>query len=396
MTCGNRACVVIDSLVNNTSSGGVRITEDISLDEVKALAREMSLKYSLFGLPRGGAKSGIRIPADANTGERERILEDFGRSMAPIVMAGIYYPGMDMNCGPEDLRTIYRGAGINPGKITDTSYFTALSVADAIRAWRESARPGRAPLNVAIEGFGSVANHLVRRLPDSDYRITAISTVAGAVSSKNGFSVDVLLSHKKEFGDDLVRRIPDARAIEKEEVLTADVDILIPSARTWTIKEENAGRVKAKLIAPIANVPYTEKAVDMLHQMGTTCLPGFVTNAGGVYASSLFENGLDLEEIEKISATYYRNAVKILLERSEKLKLSPIVLAKKVACERAEAGMYRSDAGHMRAARATLDKVRLLRRLGNTARARKIVDSLRKLCVEIGGYSEKPRGVDHT
>jgi len=390
MTGGNRACVVIDSIVNGTSSGGVRITEDISLDEVKALAREMSLKYGLFGLPRGGAKSGIRIPADTTTEEKKQILEDFGRSMAPVVVTGIYYPGMDMNCSSEDLRTIYRGAGINLGKITDTSYFTALSVADAIRAWRELARPGRAPLKVAIEGFGRVANHLVKRLPENDYRITAISTAAGAVIGENGFPINALLSYKKEFGDDLVRKIPGAKTIEKEEVLTADVDILIPSARTWTINEKNAGSVKAKLIAPIANVPYTEEAVVMLHETGIVCLPGFVSNAGSVYASSLFEDGLHLEEIEQISATYYRTAVKSLLERSEELKLSPIVLAEKVAIKRFEAKMYHSDAGYRRAVRAGLDKVRLLKKLSNSARARHIVDSLRKLSVDIGSYGEKP------
>jgi len=389
-TGGNRACVVIDSIVNGTSSGGVRITEDISLDEVKALAREMSLKYGLFGLPRGGAKSGIRIPADTTTEEKKQILEDFGRSMAPVVVTGIYYPGMDMNCSSEDLRTIYRGAGINLGKITDTSYFTALSVADAIRAWRELARPGRAPLKVAIEGFGRVANHLVKRLPENDYRITAISTAAGAVIGENGFPINALLSYKKEFGDDLVRKIPGAKTIEKEEVLTADVDILIPSARTWTINEKNAGSVKAKLIAPIANVPYTEEAVVMLHETGIVCLPGFVSNAGSVYASSLFEDGLHLEEIEQISATYYRTAVKSLLERSEELKLSPIVLAEKVAIKRFEAKMYHSDAGYRRAVRAGLDKVRLLKKLSNSARARHIVDSLRKLSVDIGSYGEKP------
>jgi glutamate dehydrogenase/leucine dehydrogenase len=390
MTGGNRACVVIDSIVNGTSSGGVRITEDISLDEVKTLAREMSLKYSLCGLPRGGAKSGIRIPANTTTEEKRQILEDFGRSMAPVVVTGVYYPGMDMNCSSEDLRTIYKGAGINLGKITDTSYFTALSVANAIQAWRELARPGRTPLNVAIEGFGSVASHLVKRLPKNDYKITAISTLTGAVISENGFTVEALLSYKKEFGDDLVRRIPDARAIEKEEVLTAEVDILIPSARTWTINEENAGRVKAKLIAPIANVPYTEEAVGMLHETGIVCLPGFVSNAGGVYASSLFENGVRLEQIEQISATYYRTAVKSLLEKSEELKLSPIVLAEKVATKRSEARMYHSDAGYRRAARAGLDKVRLLRKLSNSARARNIVDGLRKLSVDIVSYGEKP------
>ena len=386
MTGRSGACVVIDSIVNHTSSGGVRITEDISLSEVKTLAREMTLKCSFFGLPRGGAKSGIRVPTDTAAEERKGILEDFGRSIAPIVRAGIYYPGVDMGCSTEELRTIYGGTGVNLGKLVDTSYFTALSVADAIRAWRESAKPDRNPLDVAIEGFGRVASHLVERLPENDYRIIAVSTVKGAVINENGFAVKTLLAHRKEFGDDLVRKIPDARPIQKEEVLTAEVDVLIPSARACTINQDNAGRIRAHVIAPIANAPCTETAIGILHEKGIVCLPGFVTNSGGVYASSLFENGVRLREIEKISATHYRAAVMSLLRKSAELKLSPVGLAKMVATKRFETRKDYSDTLYSKMTRAGLSKVPLLKTFCDSFKARNIIDSLRELSAEIESY----------
>jgi glutamate dehydrogenase (NAD(P)+) len=391
MTGRNEACVVIDSIVNDTSSGGVRITEDISLDEVKVLAREMTLKYSFFGLPRGGGKGGIRLAPDTADEEKREILEAFGKSISPIVRAGIYYPGVDIGCSTEDLKTIYRGTGVNPGKLSNTSYFTALSVADTILAWRELAKPDRMPLDVAIEGFGRVASHLVERLPGKDYRIIAVSTVKGAVINENGFPAETLLTYRKEFGDDLVRKIPDARPIQKEDVLTAEVDVLIPAARAWTINQDNAGLIRARLVAPIANVPCTKAAIDILYEKGIVFPPGFVTNSGGVFASSLFENGMRLAEIERISATHYRGAVRSLLRRSEELKLPPTELAETVATKRFETNKSHSDTLYNRIARAGFGRVPFLKVFSASIKARDIVDSLRGLSAEIANCGEKPR-----
>lgn len=330
--------VAIDSLVNNTSSGGVRVLEDVSFEEIKALASEMTLKFSFIGLPRGGAKSGVRIPSGISHDEKIRLLEGFGKRLAPIIKACTYFPGMDMNCGPEELRAIYRGAGLTLGEITDTSYFTAISVANAVYACEELAR-GERPLRVAIEGFGSVGCYLAERLPVDRFQIVALSTMKGAVIKDDGFDTAALVRCRKEFGDDVAVRIDEGRQIEKAEVLTANVDILIPSARTWVINNSNMADVKARFIVPVANAPYTEDAIAHLHQRGIVCLPGFVTNSGGVYASSLFDSGVSVEKIEKISGRYYKDAVSALLEKSALLNVSPVVLAEKIARRRLEASL---------------------------------------------------------
>jgi len=127
---GSAFYLVINSLRCGTSSGGLRIAEDIDHEEVSTLAREMTLKFSFIGLPRGGAKSGLRIPSGTDASGKKSILQEVGRRLGAIIRAGIYYPGMDMNCGPDDLRAFYQGAGIKLGRITDTSFFTALSVAN--------------------------------------------------------------------------------------------------------------------------------------------------------------------------------------------------------------------------------------------------------------------------
>lgn len=322
--------VAIDSIVNDTSSGGMRIAEDISFEEIKALAAEMTLKYSFIGLPRGGAKSGIKMPAGLAGTERIRALEDFGGRLAPIIKAGIYFPGMDMNCGPEEMKAIYRGAGFTMGDVTDTSYFTAISVENAVYALEKYIKKD-GPVTVAIEGFGSVASYLAQRLPPERFRIVALSTINGAVEDKSGFDVKGLIEARKGYRDGLVEKLGQGKRVEKEDVLRADVDLLIPSARTWVINRSNVREVKARFIVPVANAPYTEETIDVLHEASVVCLPGFVTNSGGVYASSLFDSGVAVESIEKISARYYRAVVDGLLEKSFALKESPVRVAEKIA-----------------------------------------------------------------
>lgn len=322
--------VVIDSIVNDTSSGGMRIAEDIYLEEIKALASEMTLKFSFIGLPRGGAKSGIKMPASLAGEERIKALEEFGRRLAPVIKAGIYFPGMDMNCGPEEMRAIYRGAGFTLGEITDTSYFTAISVENAIYAVEKYIKK-QGPLTVAIEGFGSVAGYLAERLPMERFRIVALSTINGAVADKNGFDAKALVAARKKYRDALVQNLGQGKMVEKEQVLSADVDLLIPSARTWVINRTNVGDIKAKFIVPVANAPYTEETIDILHSSSIVCLPGFVTNSGGVYASSLFDSGVAVESIEKLSARYYRSVVESLLEKSFALDEAPSRVAGRIA-----------------------------------------------------------------
>ncbi len=175
-----------------------------------------------------------------------------------------------------------------------------------------------------------------------------------------------------------------------QEVLTADVDILVPSARTWTLNENNAAEVKARVVVPVANCPYTDEAVEILHQRGVVCLPGFLTNAGGVYASSLFAAGLRLEEIEKISATYFIPVVKSLLRKSKERSLPEMELAERVADKRFKNRPVLSNAGFGAKVGAILNsRAPLLRDLSRSARARRIVDSLRKLDFEIARYASE-------
>jgi glutamate dehydrogenase (NAD(P)+) len=321
--------LVIDSVTQQTSSGGVRIVSDLEIDEIRDLAREMSLKYAWCRLPRGGAKAGLRLSAELGPNERRRALEEFGRQIAPLIQTGLYNPGMDLGCSADDLVTLYRGAGIALGKPTDTSLFTALTVASAMEAWAETT-PGAFPRTLTIEGFGSVANHLSTLLPRERFRIVALSTALGGIAREDGFSSEELSQSRAAHGDALVHHVT-GRAMAREAVATVAADVFLPAARTRSIGTGAAERLQVRAVIPIANAPYAEGTTARLQSRGILCLPGFVTNCGGVFASGLFDSGVPRREIEQIFGERYRHTVTRLLAASQHMGESPVDTARRVA-----------------------------------------------------------------
>lgn len=320
--------VVIDSLINGTSSGGVRIAPDLALDEVRMLAREMTLKYAFCGLPRGGAKCGVRIPDGLSREKRVAALEDVGRRISAIIRAGIYYPGMDMNCGQEELRAIYLGAGFSLGGMTDTSLFTGIFVVEAVRACADILfQRTTAPLTIAVEGFGKVAAHLARMLEPSRFRIIALSTIRGGLLASDGFDPAVLMNARNIYGDEVIDHIPGEKLTSREDLFSVPADILIPAARVGSIHQCNAGRIAARCLVPAANAPCTGDALEILQRRAIPVLPGFVCNAGGVLGSSLNDRGVSTPEVYELAAGPYRQAVSSLLMRSLALGAQPTAVA---------------------------------------------------------------------
>ncbi len=326
---GYSACLVIDSIVNDTSSGGVRVADSVSLDEVATLAREMTLKFASYRLLRGGAKMGVSIPSSAGQAEKSRILNDLGRRLGPIIRTGVYNPGMDMNCGPDDLRAIYRGAGIELGRITDSSYFTAMGLESALEACRDHWNCA-GPVSLAVEGFGRVAGHLAARLDPAKYKIVAASTLCGAVRNQSGFDLRMLSEKRDQTGDAVVKELA-GEAIDKELVYSEPVDVLIPSSRTWAINSQNVIGVTARAVVPIANAPYADGTIASLQGRGAMCLPGFITNAGGVFGSSLYDSGLSRADVETLTRQCVQPVIRRLIELSDELGVSPVELAEQAA-----------------------------------------------------------------
>ncbi len=365
--------VVIDTTVSNSSVGGLRIAEDLTLEEVAVLAREMTLKFAFIGLFRGGAKAGLRLSAGMTSEKKRSLLFEFGRRVGPILRRGLFYPAPDMNCSLQDLRAVYAGAGLPVSPSRETALFTAITTLDALAACRELVGNPRRRLRLAIEGFGHVARRLAQRLPSDQYAIMGISTVQGAVRHEDGFDAMDLAEKQQQFGDDVIHQVNGFR-MARESLFEMDVDIFIPAARIWSITAETAARLRARFVVPIANAPYRRDGVPVLEGRGTICLPGFVVNSGGVFGAALSGLGVPVGEIERVSAQQFRAVVRALLKARLQYGVWPTALAEQVALQRLRGrGTSVGVSRHQRVARRLVErlfvgKVQARRRLRQFAR----------------------------
>ncbi len=272
----------IDPEVAGTTAGGTRLADGVTVDEVALLARAMTYKFAVFEQRLGGAKAGIR----------PRLLDTHDETMArycdeirPLVEARTFLTGADLGTTTIDFAPLLPPG--TPARVIDSEVdgvafeqlVTGRGVGAAAAAWL-GGLDGR---TVAIEGFGAVGGGVARDVVRRGATVVAVSTIEGMVTDEAGLDVDALFEARAEHGDWFVRRL-DRPAHPPEELHHLDVDVLVPGARTGVYTPALAAQVRATLIAPAANVPYTAGGLDVLRRNQVVALPDFVCNGGAVLA----------------------------------------------------------------------------------------------------------------
>ncbi|MFW6116424.1 MAG: Glu/Leu/Phe/Val family dehydrogenase [bacterium] len=331
-TLGKLGYVVIDRAVQGTASGGVRFAPDISPDELASLARSMTYKWAFLNVSMGGAKAGILADPHEIGCDRPTLMEAFGRSIAPLVRRQIYHPGIDMGTTLDDLCAIMRGAG-QPlvGRQIDGSFCTGLTVFETIRQVTKSDGIGLDGLRVAIEGFGKVASTVAELLAQAGAKLTAVSTIEGALIAESGLDVAQLLSLKQQHGDRLVHRYTRLQPVQPSALFVQPVDLLVPGARPHVIHSGNADQIQARWIVPISNAPVTPRAEQILVARGAIVIPDFAANCGGVLASSMLSNGFAVEDVQQVVETTFATVITRLLERAHRQRLPAGEIARALA-----------------------------------------------------------------
>jgi glutamate dehydrogenase (NAD(P)+) len=136
---------------------------------------------------------------------------------------------------------------------------------------------------VAIHGFGKVGVPAAEDLSAQGARIVAIGDVSGAIYDENG--IDIAKAKQYAYENGTIEGFPGTESISNEDLFGLTVDVLIPAAIDGVITEENAGNVKAKIIAEGANGPLTKEAIDIVTRNGSFLIPDILCNAGGVIVS---------------------------------------------------------------------------------------------------------------
>ncbi len=282
------------------TKGGIRFHPEETIDTVKALAAWMTWKCALMDIPLGGGKGGVICnPKDMTEGELERLSRKYISSISQIVGPDKDVPAPDVYTNPSMMAWMMdefsKFSGRNQfGVITGKPLAIggSLGRGDAtarggLYAVREAAEELGLDLNgatVAIQGFGN-AGSFAASLAKSLFgcKIIAVSDSRGGVLNMDGIDPDAAIIHKAETGS--VIGLAGTEPISNEDLLELDVDVLVPAALEHVITNENVDKIKAKIIAELANGPTTPDADEILYKNGVHVIPDFLCNGGGVTVS---------------------------------------------------------------------------------------------------------------
>jgi glutamate dehydrogenase/leucine dehydrogenase len=297
-----RAFRVQHNMARGPAKGGIRFHQDVTVDEVKALAFWMTYKCAVVGIPMGGAKGGVVVdPRTLSTGERERLSRRYMAEMVDLFGPDSDVPGPDVNTGPQVMAWmldtyVMHHRDYTPGVITGKPIELGGSLGRGSATSRgviccihkAAARLGLSLKNAtaAIQGFGNVGSHAAKFLTQSGVRVVAISDVEGAYRRSSGIDIDAAIAHVARKGSLLGFKgaTPMRR---RSQLLELPVDILVPAALENQITTQNAARVRARIVAEGANGPTTPGADEILERRGTFVIPDILCNAGGVTVSYL-------------------------------------------------------------------------------------------------------------
>jgi glutamate dehydrogenase (NAD(P)+) len=280
--------------------GGVRFHPDETIDTVRALAAWMTWKTAVADIPLGGAKGGVVCnPREMSQGELERLSRGYMRNVAPYVGITKDSPAPDVNTNArimswmlDEYETITgrHEPGVITGKPLELGGSEGRPPATAlggIFTIRETAKVLNIDLNgatCALQGYGNVGSYAHKLATEIlGLKVIAISDEFGGIFNGDGLDYETVAAHVRETG-----RVPDCpgtEPISNEDLLIADVDVLIPAAIENQLTGQNAEDVKATIIAELANGPTTPEANDIFEDKGIYIIPDFLCNAGGVTVS---------------------------------------------------------------------------------------------------------------
>jgi glutamate dehydrogenase (NAD(P)+) len=281
------------------TKGGLRYAPDVNLGEVTALAMLMSWKCALMGLPYGGAKGGVRCdPLALSARERESLTRRYTAEIMPVIGPDLDIPAPDLGTDEQtmawmmDTYSMTQGrtvlgvvtgkpvlVGGSVGRRDATGRGVVYTLYQVMRRLGRDLRGQR----VVVQGYGNVGSVVARQLSKEGCVVVGNSDIQGGIWNPEGLDVHRVTQHVTESGT--VAGFPDAESLSNAELIERPCDILIPAAVGSQIRGDNAGRVKARVVAEAANGPTTPEADVILRERGVTVIPDILANAGGVVVS---------------------------------------------------------------------------------------------------------------
>jgi glutamate dehydrogenase (NAD(P)+) len=287
------------NLSRGPAKGGIRYHQDVTLDEVRALAMWMTWKCAVVNIPYGGGKGGVIVdPKKLSIKEVEGLTRRFTTELTPLIGPDRDIPAPDVNTNAQTMAWImdtfsmhsgYTISGVVTGKpiavggslgrneaTARGAVFTLLQASRSLDIPLEGAR-------VAIQGYGNAGSIAADLLAAEGSTIIAVSDSSGGIYNAKGLDPARVSAWKREHGT--VVGFPGSEEISNEAILEVECEILVPAALENQITHVNAHHVNARIVAEAANGPTTPEADAILYDRGIFVIPDILCNAGGVTVS---------------------------------------------------------------------------------------------------------------
>ncbi len=286
------------------AKGGIRFHQDVSREEVQALAFWMTFKCACVGLPFGGGKGGVIVdPQKLSISELERLSRSYMRAIAHNVGTDTDVPAPDVNTYPLIMawmcdeysqvvgrrepgvitgKPVSMGGSLGRDDATARGGYFILKELEQKLNWN----PKKETRTVAIQGFGNAGENMAKLLFPDGYKIVAISDYRGGIYNPSGIDIPAQMAHKATTG---LLKLADGKdgnqPISNKDLLELKVDLLVPAAIENVITGANAGNIKASVVLELANGPVTPEGDRILNERKVLVIPDILANAGGVTVS---------------------------------------------------------------------------------------------------------------
>ncbi len=287
------------SIARGPSKGGVRFAPDVTLEEMRGLAAEMTWKCAVANIPFGGAKGGVVCdPSQLSRTELERVTRRFTAELLDFIGPERDVPAPDINTDEQIMAWMMDTYSMHSRK-TVTGVVTGKPFnLGGSRGRREATGRGcmvvcdrvlrrfglaRYRTRVVVQGFGKVGSHAARLMHLNGYKVVGLSDLHGGLYNPDGLDIPKVLEYAKKHKT--IQGFPDSEQTRPEEILELDCDILLPAATENQITSRNADRIRSMIVCEGANSPTTTPADKILSDRGILVIPDIVANAGGVTAS---------------------------------------------------------------------------------------------------------------
>lgn len=283
--------------------GGMRYHQDVSLDDVKALAVLMTMKCSLMRLPLGGAKGGVQVsPRAVSTDELMRLTRRFVSALGDNIGPDYDIPAPDVGTNAQVMAWMadtfvnftspvrrWTGAAVvtgkplefggSPGREKATGQGLVYVLDEILPDLGIDIRD----MTFSLIGYGNVGSWTGRLLHQRGAKLVAVMDHTGAIRRDGGLDAMALAQHAERAGG--VAGFTECDVIDPDTFYTTPVDCFIPAALEQMIDEERARQIDCKVVVEAANAPTVPQAERMLVDRGISILPAVLCNAGGVTVS---------------------------------------------------------------------------------------------------------------